>query len=94
MQFYYIRSALYSESCLCASKNLSGKFFAKLFFKKASTHPPHPPHPRVLRVPSQPSCFYFYDEDGGVVGAGTLFSILHNGIGELVGGMGKEARLQ
>ena len=88
MQFCYIRSALYLESCLCASKNLSGKFFAKLFFKKASTHP------RVLRIPSQPSCFDFYDEDGGVVGAGTLFSILHNGIGELIGGMGKEARLQ
>ena len=91
MQFYYIRSALYLLIHLCASKNLSGKFFAKLFFKKASTHPRIP---RIPRIPSQPSCFYFYDEDGGVVGAGTLFSILHNGIGELVGGMGKEARLQ
>ena len=39
MQFYHIQSALYLLIHLCASKNLSGKFFAKLFFKKASTHP-------------------------------------------------------
>ena len=87
----YTVSTLFTDPSLRQQKIFQESFLPSFFSKKRKRVPRIP---RVPRVPSHHPCFDFYDEDGGVVGAGTLFSILHNGIGELVGGMGKEARLQ
>ena len=62
MQFYHIQSALYLLIHLCVSKNLSGKFFAKLFFKKASSRP----HADLIKV------VYDVREDDGGVGTGKV----------------------
>ena len=67
MQFYYIQSALYLLIHLCVSKNLSGKFFAKLFFKKATASPASArPHADLIKVA------YDVREDNGGIGAGKV----------------------
>ena len=73
MQFYYIQSALYLLIHLCVSKNLSGKFFAKLFFKKATASPASHASPASAR-PHADLIKVAYDvrEDNGGIGAGKV----------------------